>query len=93
MNCKRSHGLHGNVNTTSKGLTMNINATLTELCAEIADTVLENMYYANITAPETLYTHDKVHDCCQYTDEAQDRFNTLHDMIEQTISSYIKEAS
>ena len=68
---------------------MNIDATLTELCAEIADTVLENMYYANVTAPETLYTHDKVHDCCQYTDEAQDRFNTLHDMIEQTISSYI----
>jgi hypothetical protein len=68
---------------------MNINATLTELCAEIADTVLENMYYANVTAPETLYTHDKVHDCCQYTDEAQDRFNTLHDMIEQTIGSYL----
>ena len=68
---------------------MNIDATLTELAAEIADTVLENMYFANVTAPETLYTYDKETDCSMYTDEAQDRFNTLHDMIEQTISSYI----
>ena len=68
---------------------LHIPATLTELCAEIADTVLENMYFANVTAPETLYKHNKETDCSMYTDEAQDRFNTLHDMIEQTISSYI----
>jgi hypothetical protein len=35
------------------------------------------------------YTHDKETDCSMYTDEAQDRFNTLHDMIEQTIGSYL----
>ena len=68
---------------------MHIPATLTELAAEIADTVLENMYYTNVTAPQTLYTHDKETDCCMYTEEAQDRFNTLHDMIEQTIGSYL----
>ena len=40
---------------------MHIPATLTELAAEIADTVLENMYYANVTAPQTLYTHETKH--------------------------------
>ena len=45
---------------------IHIPATLTELAAEIADTVLENMHYANVTAPQTLYTHDK-ETCLLYT--------------------------
>lgn len=64
-------------------------ATRTELVAEIAGAVLENMYYANVTAPEDLYVHDKVHDVTMYTDDAQDRFNTLFDIVEETIGSYL----
>ena len=64
-------------------------ATRTELVAEIAGAVLENMYDANVTAPETLYAYDKVHDCTMYTDDAQDRFNTLFGIVEETINSYL----
>ena len=64
-------------------------STRTELVAEIAGAVLENMYYANVTAPEDLWVHDKVHDCTMYTDAAQDRFNTLFDIVEETIGSYL----
>ena len=64
-------------------------STRTELVAEIAGAVLENMYYANVTAPEDLWVHDKVHDCVMYTDAAQDRFNTLFDIVEETIGSYL----
>ena len=62
-------------------------ATRTELVAEIAGAVLENMYFANVTAPESLYVHDKVHDVTMYTDDAQDRFNTLFDIVEETVGS------
>ena len=64
-------------------------ATRTELVAEIAGAVLENIYIANVTAPEDLWFHDKVHDCVMYTDDAQDRFNTLFDIVEETIGSYL----
>ena len=47
------------------------------------------MYYANVTAPEDLWVHDKVHDVTMYTDDAQDRFNTLFDIVEETIGSYL----
>ena len=62
-------------------------ATRTELVAEIAGAVLENMYFANVTAPESLYVHDKVHDVTMYTDDAQDRFNTRFDIVEETVGS------
>lgn len=71
---------------------IHMRATRTELVAEIAGAVLENMYYANVTAPEDLWVHDKVHDCTMYTDAAQDRFNTLFDIVEETIGSYLVSA-
>ena len=68
---------------------LTLKATRVELVAELAGAVLENMYYANVTAPEDLWLHDKVHDCMMYTDDAQDRFNTLFDIVEETIGSYL----
>jgi len=53
------------------------------LIAEIAGAVLEAMYYASITAPQDLYSGGG------YTKDAQDRFNELHDLVEQTVNSYI----
>ena len=35
MNCKQSHGLHGNVNTISKGLTMTKKERVIKLIAEL----------------------------------------------------------
>lgn len=54
------------------------------LTAELAGEVLEAMYYARITAPQDLYRWEG-----GYTEDAQDRFNELHDLVEQTINSYI----
>ena len=50
-----------------------------ELIAELAGTVLAAMHYASITAPQDLYSGDG------YTEDAQDRFNELHDLIEKTV--------
>ena len=49
------------------------------LIAELAGTLLEAMYYATITAPQDLYSEGG------YTEDAQDRFNALHDLIETTV--------
>ena len=54
------------------------------LISELAGEVLEAMYYARITAPQDLYRWEG-----GYTEDAQDRFNELHDLVEQTINSYI----
>ena len=58
-----------------------------ELIAVLAGEVLDALYWGTVTAPEDLYVRGTC--CTTYTDEGQDRFNALHDLIETTINSYI----
>ena len=58
-----------------------------ELIAVLAGEMLDALYYGTITAPEDLYVRGTC--CTTYTDEGQDCFNALHDLIETTINSYL----
>ena len=57
------------------------------LIAEISGEVLDALYWGVITAPQDLYECGTC--CTTYTEEGQDRFNALHDIIETTINSYL----
>jgi len=65
---------------------MDIN-TKKELIAVLAGEVLDALYWGTVIAPEDLYVCNA--SCTTYTEEGQDRFNSLHDLIETTINSYI----
>lgn len=54
------------------------------LIAEIAGAVLEAMYYSNVISPPDLYTYGG-----SYSEAAQREYNELHDVVEQTVNSYI----
>jgi hypothetical protein len=58
-----------------------------DLIAVLAGEVLDALYWGTVTAPEDLYECGTC--CTTYTEEGQDRFNALHDLIETTINSYI----
>ena len=58
-----------------------------ELIAVLAGEVLDALYWGTVTAPEDLYVCNA--SCTTYTEEGQDRFNALHDLIETTINSYL----
>ena len=55
-----------------------------ELIAVLAGEVLDALYWGR---PHDLYIQGP--SCTTYTEEGQDRFNALHDLIETTINSYI----
>ena len=58
------------------------------LIAELAGEVLQEMYYHPVFLPNGLYTKLDGNET-RYTDDAQELFNGLHDVIESTINSYI----
>ena len=58
-----------------------------ELIAVLAGEVLDALYWGTIIAPEDLYVCNI--SCTTYTEEGQDSFNALHDLIETTINSYL----
>lgn len=59
------------------------------MIADIAGEVLDAMYYGIITAPQDLYQEGSY--CDVYTEDGQDRFNALHDIVEAWVDRYVKE--
>jgi len=59
------------------------------LTAELAGEVLHEIYFNPVFLPDGLYTKLDGRVTQSYTEDAQELFNDLHDVIETTVESYI----
>ena len=60
-----------------------------ELIAELAGEVLHEIYFNPVFLPDGLYTKWGGKVTQSYTEDAQELFNDLHDVIESTVESYL----
>lgn len=59
------------------------------LISELAGEVLHEIYFNPVFLPDGLYTKLNGKVTQSYTEDAQELFNDLHDVIEKTVESYI----
>ena len=59
------------------------------LIAELAGEVLHEIYFNPVFLPDGLYTKLDGKVTQSYTEDAQELFNDLHDVIETTFNSYV----
>lgn len=59
------------------------------LIAELAGEVLHEIYFNPVFLPDGLYTKLDGRVTQAYTEDAQELFNDLHDIIESTVESYL----